>query len=158
MRPARANPDLLHNMSVPSTSQIAVARTLLPGLRLRVQLGREGSAASLRSRLGRRGWRAAWDVLAFLGDAPSRPPRARRTPEALERHLEEALQKAGVPPRVGVFLDEEARGEEDPLLAPAAALAALARRSGALYLPTRRLEPSLVAPKVLVLFFPEEAR
>jgi len=149
---------VLHNMSVPSTSRIAVARAFHPGLRFRVALSWQASRArvSLRERLGRRGWRAAWDILAAAGDAPARVPRARRQPEALQRHLEEALQKAGVPDRVGVFLEEDVGEETSPLLPPAAALAVLARRSGPLYLPTRRLEPSLVDPDALVLFFPEE--
>jgi hypothetical protein len=150
---------VLHNMSVPSTSRIAVARAFHPGLRFRVGLSWQASRArvSLRERLGRRGWRAAWDVLAAVGDAPARVAGARRAPEALERHLETALRRAGVPDRVGVFLEEDIADETGPLLPPAAALAVLARRSGPLYLPTRRLEPSLVDPHALVLFFPEEA-
>jgi len=150
----------LHNMSVPSTSRVTVARAFHPGLRLRVglawQLGR--SRVSLRDRLGRRGWRAAWDILAGAGDAPPRAAGARRRPEALERHLEEALRTAGVPDRLGVFLDEGIADETGPLLSPAASLAVLARRSGPLYLPSRRLECSLVDPHALVLFFPEDAR
>ena len=150
----------LHNMSVPSTSRVTVARAFHPGLRLRVglawQLGR--SRVSLRDRLGRRGWRAAWDILAGAGDAPPRAAGARRRPEALERHLEEALRTAGVPDRLGVFLDEDIADETGPLLSPAASLAVLARRSGPLYLPSRRLECSLVDPHALVLFFPEDAR
>jgi len=150
----------LHNMSVPSTSRVAVARAFHPGLRLRVglawQVGR--SRVSLRDRLGRRGWRAAWDILAGAGDAPPRAAGARRRPEALERHLEEALRTAGVPDRLGVFLDEDIADETGPLLSPAASLAVLARRSGPLYLPSRHLECSLVDPHALVLFFPEDAR
>jgi hypothetical protein len=151
---------VLHNMSVPSTSRIAVARAFHPGLRFRVglswQLGR--ARVSLRERLGRRGWRAAWDVLASVGEAPPRAAGARRQPEALAQHLEEALRKAGVPDRIGLFLEEDIAAETGPLLPPAAALGVLARRSGPLYLPSRRLEPSLVDPYALVLFFPEEAR
>jgi hypothetical protein len=147
-------------MSVPAVSRVAVARVSHPGLRFRVglawQTGR--SASSLRDRLGRRGWRAAWDVLAAAGEAPPRKGGGRRRPEALERHLEEALQEAGVPGRLGVFLAEDVGDPTHPLLSPSAALAVLARRSGPLYLPSRRLELSLVDPQALVLFFPEEAR
>lgn len=151
---------VLHNMSVPSISRVAVARAHHPGLRLRVglawQVGR--SQVSLRDRLGRRGWRAAWDILAAAGEAPARVRGARRGPEALERHLEEALREAGVPGRLGVFLDEDIGDATHPLLPPSAALAVLARRSGPLYLPSRRLELSLVDPQALVLFFPEVSR
>ena len=150
---------LLHNMSVPSTSRVVVARAVHPGLRFRVALPSQAgrARASLRERLGRRGWRAAWDILASVGDAPSRTRGVRRRPEALERHLEQALRKAGVPDRIGLFLDEDVGAETGPLLPPSAALAVLARRSGPLYLPSRPLEPSLVDPQAVVLFFPEEA-
>jgi hypothetical protein len=150
---------VLHNMSVPPLSRLAVARALHPGLRFRVGLARQTgrAASSLRGRLGRRGWRAAWDVLAAAGDAPSRA-RGGRRPEVLDRHLLEALARAGVPDRLGVFLGEDVGDETHPLLPPSAALAVLARRSGPLYLPSRRLELSLVDPQALVLFFPEDAR
>jgi hypothetical protein len=152
--------DLLHNMSVPPTSRIQVARALFPGLRLRVglawQLDRPRPA--LRERLGRGGWRAAWAILESAGEAPPRRAGRQRKPEALEQHLEDALRRAGVPDRVGLFLEEDIAAETGPLLPPAAALAVLARRSGRLYLPSRRLECSLVDPHPLVLFFPEETR
>jgi hypothetical protein len=152
---------LLHNMSVPSTSRIAVARARHPGLRFRVCLSppANDTQPSIRERLGRRGWRAAWDFLATVGDAPPRTARVRRQAAALEDHLQKALREAGVPDRIGLFLDEDVEADESPRLRPAAALAALARRSGPLYLPSRRLETSLVDPRAaLVLFFPEEAR
>jgi hypothetical protein len=149
-------------MSVPPTSRITVARARFPGLRFAVRLPPADGldADRLRDHLARDGWRAAQRLLEARGDAPwtagSRPPR----PEDLERHLSESLEKAGVPDRLGVFLDEEESAEEDAtLLSPAATLAALARRSGPLYLPSRRLEPSLADPRQpLVLFFPEESR
>lgn len=151
---------VLHNMSVPSTSRVAVARVAHPGLRFRVGLAWQAgrAASSLRDRLGRRGWRAAWDILAAAGEAPPRTSGARRRSEALESHLEEALRVAGVPGRLGLFLDEDIGDATHPLLPPAAALAVLARRSGPLYLPSRRLELSLVDPQALVLFFPEVSR
>ena len=98
-------------------------------------------------------------MLDAAGEAPPRAAGARRRPEALERHLEEALREAGVPDRVGVFLDEDDRRRDRPLLPPAAALAVLARRSGPLYLPVpppRAARSPTRTP--LVLFFPEESR
>lgn len=152
--------NLLHNMSVPPTSRVQVERALHPGLRLRVslawQLGRPRTA--LRERLGRGGWRAAWAILESAGEAPRRAAGRHRRPEALAEHLEKALRRAGVPDRVGLFIEEDVAAKTGPLLPPAAALAVLARRSGRLYLPGRRLECSLVDPHPLVLFFPEEAR
>jgi len=155
-------PGVLHNMSVPPTSRITVARARFPGLRFAVRLPHADglSADELRDRLAKDGWRAARSLLEARDDAPwtagSRPPR----PEDLERHLRQSLERAGVPDRLGVFLEEEPIAEEGAkLLPPAATLAALARRSGPLYVPSRRLEPSLADPRQpLVLFFPEESR
>jgi hypothetical protein len=93
-----------------------------------------------------------------VGDAPPGVALAGRRPEVLERYLEEALRKAGVPDRVGLFFEEQGEQETDPLLPAAAALAVLARRSGPLYLPSRRFECSLVHPRPFILFFPEESR
>ena len=155
-------PDVLHNMSVPSTSRITVARAGFPGLRFAVDLaqprGRKGD--DLRNRLAKGGWRAAWRLLETRKNAPPRAGNKKRRPEHLERHLRESLQKAGVPDRLGVFLAEDENGSQAArILPPAAALAVLARRSGPLYLPSRRLEPSLADPRrPLVLFFPEESR
>jgi hypothetical protein len=148
---------VLHNMSVPSTSRVTVSRVAHPGRRFRVSLAFQAGRArsALRERLGRRGWRAAWDVLAAAGESPP-SGRGGRTREALERRLEDAVSRAGVPDRIGVFLDEDVGDESVPILEPAAALAVLARRSGPLYLPSRPLEPSLADPRPLVLFFPEE--
>jgi hypothetical protein len=148
-------------MSVPSTSRISVSRAVHPGLRFRVCLPSppDNARVPLRERLGRRGWRAAWAFLASVDDAPPRTRPVRRKAEALVCHLEQALSEAGVPDCIGLFLDEDTSADTGPLLRPAAALAALARRSGPLYLPSRCLETSLVDPRAsLVLFFPEESR
>jgi hypothetical protein len=148
-------------MSVPATSRITVARARLPGLRFVVRLddaaGLGGS--EIHDRLGKGGWRAAWTFLRQRGDAPAKSG-GRRRPEDLERHLRESLERAGVPDRLGVFLaEEESAPAAAERLSPAAALAVLARRSGPLYVPSRRLEPSLADPRrPLVLFFPEEPR
>jgi hypothetical protein len=153
-----ATPDVLHNMSVPSTSRITVARARLPGLRFAVRLGNAAglSGNDIRDRLFKDGWRAAWTFLSQRDDAPKKTGRTRH-PDDLERHLRESLERAGIPDRLGVFLSEEESVPVDAQrLPPAAALAVLARRSGPLYLPSRRLEPSLADPsRPLVLFFPE---
>lgn len=155
-------PDVLHNMSVPATSRVTVARASLPGQRYLVCLWNAGGpkVEALRDRLGKGGWRAAWRFLELRNDAPRRATKRRRRQDELERHLEESLRSAGIPDRLGVFLDEhDPAAESVSRLSPAAALAVLARRSGPLYLPSRRLEPSLVDPRrSLVLFFPEESR
>jgi len=139
-----STPHVLHNMSVPPTSRVTVSRVRLPGLRFGVDLagalGKNGG--DLRDSLAKGTWRR---VCSLVGPG-------------LERHLLAELQKAGVPDRPGVFLEpEESVPDRPPALPPAAALAVLARRSGPLYLPSRRLEPSLADPsRPLVLFFPEE--
>ena len=141
----------LHNMSVPATSRIAVRRATLAGRRFRVDLA-SGVAparlAALQKRIARSGWRALASVLDAAG--LGRP----RGPGALASQLEAALVRAGIPPAVGVFLEEPEPGEARVLDA-AAALAVLARRSGPLYLPCRRFEPSLVRLTATCLFFPE---
>jgi hypothetical protein len=153
------DPQLLHNMSVPPTSRITVTRARFPGLRFAVRFPVEGRWAHLLPhRLAKGGWRAAWTLLEARDDAPPRKGRRTRRQEDLERHLRESLEKAGVPDRLGVFLHEDDVAPEDAApLGPAAALAVLARRSGPLYVPSRRLEPSLADPsRRLVLLFPEE--
>lgn len=83
----------------------------------------------------------------WTGFDPSRPAQ----PEALER----ALEEDGIPDRIGVFVEGEAR-EESRLLSTLAAAAVLSRRSGPLYLPWRPIDPLLVRPTAFVLVFPEE--
>ncbi len=154
-------PHVLHNMSVPPTSRITVSRLGLPGLRFGVDLagalGKNGD--EIRDSLVKGSWRSAWSLVGpwtetlevawFVGLDMS---------GEMERHLLEALQEAGVPDRPGIFLEpEEAVSDRPPALFPIAALAVLSRRSGPIYLPSRRLEPSLADPRrPFVLFFPEE--
>lgn len=160
MSATKRPPDLLHNMSVPPTSRITVQRAALPGKRFRVDFSRYLSAragAGLAATLAKHGWRTAWTLLGRTGEPPE-GPRGRRTRERLEEHLADALRRSEVPERVGVFLVEPEGAAPASTLGPAAALAALARRSGSLYLPTRALDPSLADPRPLVLFFPEETR
>lgn len=140
----------LHNMSVPPTSAVTLRRAVVAGRRFRVDLASGAAPARLASaqrQLSRTGWRAARAILEAAGVA------AEPAGEGLSRQLEEALVAAGVPASVGVFL-EEPDDPSLPVLGAAAALAVLARRSGPLYLPTRRLEPSLVRLASSVLFFP----
>jgi hypothetical protein len=148
-------------MSVPPTSTLRVQRANHPGRRFRVDLTTQlsrGSATGLRRRLHERGWELAWTLLTKAGDGPPKPHRKHRTREVLEEHLEAALRRARVPAAVGVFLEEEPGSGRARTLGPAATLAVLARRSGPLYLPARALEPSLVDPEPLILFFPEDRR
>lgn len=151
---------VLHNMSVPSTSSLTVVRATHPGLRFRAALAwqLERPHGTLRDRLRRGGWKAAWNLLEQAGDTPARAVGRRRREDLLAAHLEARRREAGVPDRVGVFLEEDVADESSPLLSPAAALAVLARRSGPLYLPSRAPEVSLADPLPLVLFFPEEPR
>ena len=161
MRHQIGPPGLLHNMSVPPRSTLQVRRASHPGRRFRVDLTEQlsrGSATGLRRRLGERGWNLAWSLLTKAGDGPPRPHRKHRTRDVLVGHLEDALRRAAVPDAVGVFLDEGPRASRARPLGPAATLAVLARRSGPLYLPARALDPSLVDPRPLVLFFPEVNR
>jgi hypothetical protein len=155
-------PGVLHNMSVPPTSRITVVRASFPGLRFAVRLPEIEPrwAQLLRDHLAKGGWRAAWTLLEARNDAPQTTGKKNRRPEDLERHLRQSLERAGVPDRLGVFLDDEEAALEDArALPPAATLAVLARRSGPLYVPSRRLEPSLADPRrPAVLFFPEESR
>lgn len=140
----------LHNMSVPPTSTLVVKRATLAGRRFRVDLASgvpKARLAATQKRLVTSGWRAA---VAILDAAGAGKP---RTASALAAQLDAALADAGVPDSIGVFLDEDERAA--PLLDAVAALAVLARRSGPLYLPARRFEPSLVRLTATVLFFAE---
>ena len=71
------------------------------------------------------------------------------------KDLELALGKAGVPDRVGVFVEGDVPGHAKRLPGRAAA-AVLARRSGPLYLPWRAVDPLLVKPAAFLLVFPAE--
>jgi hypothetical protein len=139
---------LLHNMSVPPRSTVQVSRSALPGLRYFVDcrwlsptivqgLRSEGAAAML--------------ALLQNGDG--------NVDEVTERALDcltLALADRGVPRQIGVFVPEDHRPRDVHRLSRAATLAVLARRSGPLYLPRRRFNPSLIAPLTAVLVFPEE--
>ncbi len=83
----------------------------------------------------------------WRGFDPSHPPLL----EALER----ALEEDGIPDRIGVFVEGDARADSR-LLSTLAAVAVLSRRSGPLYLPWRPIDPLLVRPAAFVLVFPEE--
>ena len=176
----------LHNMCVPPTSRLTLVRAELPGPRFEVDLAgrleelkaRTGDVNLLavwqpEDGLRLHGARAA---LALL-DAVRRPPleywplhdameALAATPciegeaeRELEATLEAELAAASIPrARVGVFLPPDGRLDGGcPRLTAAQCLAVLCRRSGPLYLPLRRLAPSLLRAEPLVLFFPEVA-
>jgi hypothetical protein len=148
-------------MSVPPSSRVTVSRVRLPGLRFGVDLAGalDKKGDEIRDQLAKRSWRAAWSLVGPSTESLERAWWFGQDPaEEMERHLLEALEKAQVPDRPGVFLvPEEEVPDRPPALSPAAALAVLSRRSGPLYVPWRRLEPSLADPhSPLVLHFPEE--
>jgi hypothetical protein len=147
---------LLHNMSVPPRSTVQVSRSALPGLRYFVDcrwlsptivqgLRSEGAAAML--------------ALLQNGDGNVDEVTDKTSKEVEERALDcltLALADRGVPRQIGVFVPEDHRPRDVHRLSRAATLAVLARRSGPLYLPRRRFNPSLIAPLTAVLVFPEE--
>ena len=67
----------------------------------------------------------------------------------------EALEGAGIPDRVGVFVADDTRCGSNPL-PRLACLAVLARRSGLLYIPWRPLSLVGLEPARFLLVFPEE--
>ncbi len=77
------------------------------------------------------------------------------TPPQEETLLRDALEAAGIPDRLGVFLPHEVRTGLTHL-PRLAVLAVLARRSGPLYIPWRSLSPAGVEPADFLLVFPEE--
>jgi len=118
----------IRNMSVPPRSTILVKR---PGL--------DGKAF-------------AGDTALIGGGTPSENGLA---PLDLEKALRDALEAAGIPDRVGVFLPKGSNHELKPL-PRLASLALLARRSGPLYIPWRALSLAGVESASFLLVFPEE--
>ncbi len=152
---------VLHNMSVPPSSRVTVSRIGLPGRRFAVDLAGalDKKGEEIRDQLARRSWRGAWSLVGHVTDTLDRAFFLGQDPaEEMERHFLEALRQEGVPDRPGVFLEPVLEvPDRTPRLSPIAALAVLSRRSGPLYIPTRRPEPSLADPRQpLVLYFPEE--
>lgn len=148
---------LLHNMSVPPRSTVQVSRSVLPGQRF--VLDGRWLDKTVVQRLLTHGAAAALE-LAEGRDGSLEPLLAGQSSKAVEARAAEcfsaALAAQGVPGRIGIFLDEDSRSSHVPLLNRAATLAVLSRRSGPLYLPRRRFNPSLITPmKALVLVFPE---
>ena len=164
----------LHNMSVPSRSTLAVRREWLGGQCFDVcpRVGTERPSSPALASWVAEALRAhgASALLALLLE-PLRPASSleARVARALQRldgsgdtqaradeALEEALRAAGVPPRVGVFVPRnEAPPRDATWLGLPACLAVLARRSGPLYLPGRRIDASLICPTDTLLVFPE---
>ncbi len=159
---------LLHNMSVPPRSQVRVARQELAGVRVPVLVAPllPAPVSRVEKLLACHGDGAA---LALLEAAPGCPwaqlQRQARllaadpaTPARLRRRLDQALAAAGLPDRVGVVLPAPASATRPASpLDLAASLAVLSRVSGALYLPRRAGEASLLRLSPVVVLFPEEA-
>jgi hypothetical protein len=140
----------LHNMSVPPRTVLTVARQLTPGRRFRVDLAgpldaRGETVTSRTLRLREEGAACLLDLLDG-GNATTGPGLR------LQALCAEALARLQLPGGFGFFVEEEPR-PGDTLVAPAAAIAILAARSGPLYLPGR-FEPSLIALKPATLLFP----
>jgi hypothetical protein len=147
---------LLHNMSVPPRSTVQVCRSVLPGHRYFIDC--RWLSPTIVERLRSEGAAA---MLALLqDDAGGMGQFTAETSKEVEKHavdcLTLALADRNVPVRIGVFVPEDHRPRHAHPLNRAATLAVLARRSGPLYLPRRRFNPSLISPLTAVLVFPEE--
>jgi hypothetical protein len=143
-------------MGVPPRSAVTVKRRALPGVRLLI----DGTFLA--------GWRAAAlqehgasAALAILDGWGERQVRGclRGRPTAsdvqqLDGRLRQGLADAAVPDAIGVFVVPSPADVLTPV-AQTAAIAALARRSGPLYLPRRPFAPSLIVPARVLLMFPE---
>lgn len=157
---------LLHNMSVPPRSTVRVARQDLAGLRVPVLVAPllPAPVSQVEKLLARHGDGAARALLeagpgctiAQLGRLARLLAADPATPARLRQRFEQALAAAGLPDRVGVVLPAPAK--RPPVqLDLAASLAVLSRVSGALYLPRRAGEASLLRLAPVVVLFPEEA-
>jgi hypothetical protein len=170
-----AAPAWLHNMSVPPNSTLTVEREWLGGRCFVVQPA-HGTGPAKRDATGR--WvatalrsRGSSALLALLLE-PLDPPdswqtRVTRRSRSVQREgnvrarldaaLDAALLAAGVPQRVGAFVPRGDTPVPDATpLGFAASLAVLGRRSGPLYLPSRRVDGSLVELVDVLLVFPGE--
>ena len=165
----------LHNMSVPSRSTLAVEREWLGGRCFEVRPRHQASSAVWIA-TGRWAARALRDhgssaLLALLLEPPeptdswqTRVTRARRHVQRqgnvrarLDEALDATLLESGIPQRVGVFMPRGDVGAPGAIrLGFAASIAALGRRSGPLYLPTRQVDGSLIELADLLLVFPDE--
>ena len=146
---------LLHNMSVPPRSTVQVSRSALPGDRYFVDSRWLSPAIVQRLRA-----EGAAAMLALVHDGDGNIDQVTDQPSnEVERRavdcLSLALADRGVPGRIGVFVQQDHHPKYVHRLNRAATLAVLARRSGPLYLPRRRFNPSLITPLTGVLVFPE---
>jgi hypothetical protein len=148
---------LLHNMSVPSRSTVVVRRAELPGVRYSIDC--RSLTGPVADALRSHGARAVLALLETSGGllfkAALRRPWRRSVEHVAAERFTRALADAGIPERVGVFVTPDPGAPQAPPTNLATALAVLARRSGALYLPRRRFTPSLIVPAHVVLTFPE---
>ena len=165
----------LHNMSVPSRSTLTVRQEWIGG-RCFVVRPRHQASSALWIALGRWATRALRDhgssaLLALLLEPPEpaatwqirvtqvrrRLDRQGHVQARLDQLLDELLLESGVPQRVGVFVprgDAPAPGATP--LGFAASMAALGRRSGPLYLPSRQVDGSLIQMGEVLLVFPDD--
>lgn len=165
----------LHNMSVPSRSTLTVRREWIGGLCFDVCPMVNGGAGQ-RIRIDAVGWAVRGlrgcgprALLALLLEPPepfdtwrARVGTLRRTlarqhdvETRLAEVIDDVLLAAGVPPRVGVFVPGgPVPPREATRLGFAASLAVLGRRSGPLYLPSRRVDGSLIQAAGVLLVFP----
>lgn len=164
----------LHNMSVPPRTTLAVRREWLGGrcFDVRPRVGTERpSSPAIASWVARAlQTHGAAALLALLleplqpldswqrrvTNARRRLERAGDVQARADDVLEDALRAAGVPNLVGVFVPRnDAPPRDATWLGLPACLAVLARRSGPLYLPGRRIDASLISPTDTLLVFPE---
>lgn len=167
---------MLHNMSVPPRSTVAVRRCRLRGRYFELcepDTGGDFATLTLASRvLERHGAVAALVMIGhgfdpewvLTGDFERTARRLAEEPEyavtadsndRLNTLWHDALAAAGVPAQLGIFAPGGAPRGRRAKLDEVASLAVLARRSGPLYLPERPFEPSLIRIGGGVLFFPD---
>jgi hypothetical protein len=170
-------PAWLHNMSVPSRSTLTVRREWIGGRCFdvcpRVRAAAHPSPKAVTddwvARRLRRGGPAS--LLAVLIEPLDPLDTWRVRVAALQRKLvrqpdvearlagaiDVVLSRAGIPPRVGVFVP---RGATAPpgttCLGFVASLAVLGHRSGPLYLPSRQVDGSLIQMGEVLLVFPDD--
>jgi len=155
-------------MSVPPRSRVSVVRQELAGVRVAVLVAPllPAPVSQVEKLLARHGDGAARALLeaapgctiAQLGRLARLLAADPATPARLRQRLDQALAAAGLPDRVGLVLPAPASARRPPAsLDLAASLAVLTRVSGALYLPRRAGEASLLRLAPVVVLFPEEA-
>jgi hypothetical protein len=167
----------LHNMSVPSRSTLTVRREWVGGRCFdvcpRIKAAAHPSPRAVASDWVARKLRVGGpaSLLALLIE-PLDPldtwrvrvvaqrrqlVRQRDLEPRLAGAIDVVLRRAGIPPRVGVFVPRGATAPPDSTcLGFVASLAVLGRRSGPLYLPSRQVDGSLIQMGDVLLVFPDD--